>query len=178
MMELDTKYLDDYGTVVYKENYLFDLVYSGETDLSKFIALDSPAIAKHNQYCTMFDQKEKCIPIYKVPDQDIKEHDKEYQGNWFIPQRYLDMDLLDFLVQKCKTEEEIQRVAEEYALFEKFNMIYILKLLVYLVDVMREHKIVWGVGRGSSVASYILYLMGVHKIDSIKFKLDINEFLK
>jgi DNA polymerase III alpha subunit len=43
---------------------------------------------------------------------------------------------------------------------------------------MRENDIVWGVGRGSSVASYTLYLIGVHKIDSIKYELDINEFLK
>ena len=50
--------------------------------------------------------------------------------------------------------------------------------LKYLVDTMREHNIVWGVGRGSSVASYCLYLLGVHKINSIKFELDIKEFLK
>jgi len=34
------------------------------------------------------------------------------------------------------------------------------------------------VGRGSSVASYCLYLLGVHKINSLKFDLDIKEFLK
>jgi DNA polymerase III alpha subunit len=57
-------------------------------------------------------------------------------------------------------------------------MIGLLKYIKYLVDTMREHKIVWGVGRGSSVASYALYLIGVHKIDSVKYGLDINEFLK
>ena len=57
-------------------------------------------------------------------------------------------------------------------------MITLLKYLKYLVDTMRENKIVWGVGRGSSVASYVLYLIGVHKIDSIKYELDIKEFLK
>jgi DNA polymerase III alpha subunit len=56
-----------------------------------------------------------------------------------------------------------------------FDLLFYLK---YLVDTMRENKIVWGVGRGSSVASYVLYLIGVHKIDSIKYELDINEFLK
>ena len=57
-------------------------------------------------------------------------------------------------------------------------MIDLLCYLKYLVDTMREHNIVWGVGRGSSVASYCLYLLGVHKIDSIKYELDIREFLK
>jgi DNA polymerase III alpha subunit len=43
---------------------------------------------------------------------------------------------------------------------------------------MRSSNIVWGVGRGSSVASYALYLIGIHKIDPIKYNLSINEFFK
>lgn len=177
-MELDTKYLDDYGNVIFKEDYLFNLLYNGESDLSRFIGLDTPAIRKHNQYSKKFDQEDKCIPIYQPPETPLRDYDREYQANWLIPDKYKKMDLLDFLVGKCKTETEIQRVANEYAEYEKFNMIPVLKLLVYLVDVMRENKVVWGVGRGSSVASYILYLIGVHKVDSIKFNLDIHEFLK
>jgi DNA polymerase III alpha subunit len=43
---------------------------------------------------------------------------------------------------------------------------------------MKERNIVWGVGRGSSVASYVLFLIGTHKVDSVKYELDFNEFLK
>jgi DNA polymerase III alpha subunit len=43
---------------------------------------------------------------------------------------------------------------------------------------MRKENIVWGVGRGSSVASYVLYLIGVHKIDSLYYNLDVEEFLR
>ena len=57
-------------------------------------------------------------------------------------------------------------------------MLDLLFYLKYLVDTMRGNSIVWGVGRGSSVASYVLYLLGVHKVDSIKYDLDINEFLR
>jgi DNA polymerase III alpha subunit len=57
-------------------------------------------------------------------------------------------------------------------------MFDLLRFLVYIVDVMREQDIVWGVGRGSSVASYVLYLIGVHKIDSLYYDLDIAEFLR
>jgi DNA polymerase III alpha subunit len=56
-----------------------------------------------------------------------------------------------------------------------FDLLFYLK---YLVDTLRENKVLWGVGRGSSVASYVLYLIGVHKIDSLKYNLDIAEFLK
>ena len=48
----------------------------------------------------------------------------------------------------------------------------------YLVDTLRKNNIIWGVGRGSSVASYVLYLLGVHRIDSLYYDLDITEFLK
>jgi len=50
--------------------------------------------------------------------------------------------------------------------------------MFYLVDFMRENKIVWGVGRGSSTASFVLYLIGIHKINPIQFQLDWREFLR
>ena len=75
-------------------------------------------------------------------------------------------------------KENYERLIEEIELFRQHNMTDLLRYLKYLVDTMREHNIVWGVGRGSSVASYCLYLIGVHKIDSIKYNLDIKEFLK
>jgi DNA polymerase III alpha subunit len=71
-----------------------------------------------------------------------------------------------------------KRVRDEYAEFESRGLAPLLKYMIYLVDFMRENKIVWGVGRGSSVASYVLYLIGVHKIDSIKYDLDFKEFLR
>jgi len=43
---------------------------------------------------------------------------------------------------------------------------------------MRRNNIVWGLGRGSSTASYVLYLLGVHKINSLYYDLSIEEFLK
>jgi DNA polymerase III alpha subunit len=55
------------------------------------------------------------------------------------------------------------------------DMLFFIK---YLVDTLRKNKIIWGVGRGSSVASYVLYLIGVHKVDSIKYNLPIEEFFK
>jgi DNA polymerase III alpha subunit len=43
---------------------------------------------------------------------------------------------------------------------------------------MRDNNIVWGVGRGSSIASFVLYLIGIHRINSLYYDLSINEFLK
>jgi DNA polymerase III alpha subunit len=87
------------------------------------------------------------------------------------------MDIEQFLVDQCP-KQNYERLVDELVLFRQYNMIAVLKYCKYLVDTMRKHNIIWGVGRGSSVASYVLYLIGIHKIDSIKYNLDIREFLK
>jgi DNA polymerase III alpha subunit len=43
---------------------------------------------------------------------------------------------------------------------------------------MTANRLIWGVGRGSSVASYVLYLLGVHRIDSMYYELNPEEFLR
>jgi len=109
---------------------------------------------------------------YPIPPQEID------ITNWFIPQEYKTMDILDWLYQQCPTPEIRERVVEELRLFAKHDMIPVLKTMKYVVDTLRANNVVWGVGRGSSVASYVLFIIGVHKIDSVKYKLPINEFFK
>ena len=94
-----------------------------------------------------------------------------------MPEAYYP-NLVEMLYGMCKTEEQTDRVSTELNLYIQHGMMDLLFYLKYLVDTMRENNIVWGVGRGSSVASYVLYLIGIHKIDSIKYDLDIKEFLK
>ena len=109
---------------------------------------------------------------YPIPIQQID------PTNWFIPYEYKTMDILDWLYQRCPTPEVRERVVEELRLFAKHDMIPVLKTMKYVVDTLRANNVVWGVGRGSSVASYVLFIIGVHKIDSVKYKLPINEFFK
>jgi DNA polymerase III alpha subunit len=109
---------------------------------------------------------------YPIPPQQVD------TAHWFIPYEYKTMDILDCLYQQCPTPEIRERVAEELRLFAKHDMIPVLKTMKYVVDTLRANNVVWGVGRGSSVASYVLFIIGVHKIDSVKYKLPINEFFK
>jgi DNA polymerase III alpha subunit len=78
----------------------------------------------------------------------------------------------------CTTEEELQRCGQELLLYQERNLFDLLRYMVYMVDIMTEHKIIWGVGRGSSVASYVLYKLKVHRINSMYYKLDVEEFLR
>jgi DNA polymerase III alpha subunit len=82
------------------------------------------------------------------------------------------------VLELCSTDAELQRVGEELLLFQERNLFDLLRYLKYLVDVMRENRLIWGVGRGSSLASYVLYLLGVHRINSMFYDLDPQEFLR
>lgn len=108
---------------------------------------------------------------YPVPKETID------TTNWFIPNEYKKMDIEKFLIDTCP-KDNYDRMIFELKLFEKYNMLDMLKAMKYIVDTLRSHNVIWGVGRGSSVASYVLFLLGVHKIDSVKYKIPIEEFFK
>lgn len=108
---------------------------------------------------------------YPIPPTTI------YRTNWFIPEEYKNMDIEGFLVNQCP-RENYQRLMDELELYKNHNMMPVLNTMKYIVDTLRKNNVVWGVGRGSSVASYVLFLIGIHKIDSVKYKLPINEFFK
>lgn len=108
----------------------------------------------------------------------IEDFDKLNQSNWYMPEEYKNLDIAKFILDQCKSEEELQRAGHELLLFQERDSFMLLRYLKYLVDTMRTHNIVWGVGRGSSVSSFVLFLLGVHKINSIYYDLSIDEFLK
>lgn len=99
-------------------------------------------------------------------------------GDWIIPDAYLKLDLLPWLLERCSTDEERTRVDLEWKLYTAKGLTPVLQTVKYLIDTMRENNLVWGVGRGSSVASFILYLLGAHKVNSITWDLDPSEFLR
>jgi DNA polymerase III alpha subunit len=95
-----------------------------------------------------------------------------------MPDEYKQLDIAQWLLDKCQTQEELQRVGKELLLYQERNLFPLLQQLKYVIDTWRANRIVWGVGRGSSVASYVLYLIGVHQINSLYYDLDIAEFLR
>jgi DNA polymerase III alpha subunit len=100
------------------------------------------------------------------------------QQNWHMPESYKELDIAEHILGLCKTQPELQRCGEELLLYQERDLFNLLRYLKYFVDTMRANAVVWGLGRGSSVASYVLYLLGVHRINSMYYDLDIQEFLK
>jgi len=116
--------------------------------------------------------------VEQFDDQDPIQFHLGRQQHWHMPVQYQNLDIAEHVLSLCKTDEQLSRVAEELILFQDQNLFELLKYLKYLTDVIQENNIVCGVGRGSSVASYVLYLLGVHRIDSMQYGLDIREFLR
>jgi DNA polymerase III alpha subunit len=171
--------IDKNGQVSCHENEIFTAIYSGKITNISFVNCSSKEVAElfNNSADINFDTSAR-ISTYEESDLDQKTFDQRRQQELFMPDEYKNLDICNWLLDQCKSQIETQRVLQELQLFIELDILIVLQYLKYVVDVMRNNNIVWGVGRGSSVASYCLYLIGAHKIDSIKYGLDIKEFLK
>jgi DNA polymerase III alpha subunit len=167
------RYIDSIGRCVFTVDGLTNLIIF-ETDITGVLVEADPDIDLLNQYAG--------DPVTEytddIKDQTLEEYDEVNRNTWFTPKKYQEMDIESFLLNKCKTEPETMRVQEELNIYSERNLYPVLKHLVFLIDHFRKNSIVWGVGRGSSVSSYVLFLIGVHKVDSIRYNLSISDFLK
>ena len=111
-------------------------------------------------------------------DMSVPDWDSMKQQDWHMPPEYKDLDIAAHVLNLCQTDAELQRVGEELLLYQERNLFDLLRYLHFLVDMLKQNRVIWGVGRGSSVASYVLYLLGVHKINSMFYDLDPHEFLR
>jgi len=171
------KQYDEYGQVHFSADDLCDLLYQNpDIELTNFLVDDPELFNKSVRNLYADFSKLKKYQFVNVTS--LEEFDKNNQDQWHMPKEYKDFDIAQYLLGQCKTQEELQRVGHELLLYQDRNLFMLLRFMKYLVDTLRKNNIVWGVGRGSSVASYVLYLIGVHKINSLYYDLDISEFLK
>ena len=167
--------INDHGDVIYSEEDAIDLLYTNPNfDITKLYFDD---IAK---YTDSLKELGVDLPVINTAPEraNIVQFDKLNCEKWHMPEKYYQINVLQWLLDKCQSDEEKLRVQMEYDLFEKKNFIRVLQFLIYFVDTLRANNIVWGVGRGSSVASFCLFLIGVHKINPLLYNLDITEFLR
>lgn len=155
---------------------LFRLASSGYSMRKVFVEQMTEHVKQYNNFV---DQSEQIT---------VKQCLNPLNYDWNIPQSYKQMNveqyIIDKLTQECEQlqQDQIQqrerRVANELALYKENQLYDVLRVLIYIINKFETHGIVWGVGRGSSVSSYVLYLIGVHDIDSVFFELEIEDFIK
>lgn len=156
--------MDTQSDLTYSEHTGIELLYRGRA--LDNIAFTSDVVRAFNEHCEYLD----VVPVTGSID---------YDREFLIPDHYRNLDVMEYIAALVPDHQGRQeRVAQELMLYQSRNLFPVLRVLIYIVDQMRKHGIVWGVGRGSSVSSYCLYLIGIHRIDSYKYDLPIQEFLK
>lgn len=166
--------LDPFNNPIFNEEDLFNALYEGKQLSADMFVEPIESIKQLEEVLNL----KFWTPLddYDLP---VKDYDSAMQADWFMPDEYKLLDIEAFIWSLTPPwDPEHTRVQEELDAFKERNMLDLLRWLKYFVDTMRSNNLVWGVGRGSSVASYVLFLLGVHKIDSLKYKLDWQEFLR
>ena len=167
---------DQYWRSFTDSNELCDLLYKNPSlDLSLFLVEDPQ---EFNKSRSVLHANVPNLFGYVTLADSVEEFDLSFQRSWHMPNEYKELDIAEYILSLCTQDYELQRVAEELLLYQERDLFDLLRYLKYLVDTLRKNNLVWGVGRGSSVASYVLFLLGVHKINSLYYELSIDEFLK
>lgn len=166
--------VDKFGQLIFTEKEVCDMYMSQPERSVKNCLVESTIDFNSDLELTNLPE----LIAYVESNQSLEEFDSLLQSQWKMPQEYQDLDIAKWILDQCQTDAERQRVGEELLLYLDRNLFPLLQYLKYLVDTMRKYNIVWGVGRGSSVSSYVLYLIGVHRINSIYYDLPIDEFLR
>ena len=143
--------INETGDCIFTEQDAIDILYNDPNfDISKLFFDD---IKKYND--SLNKTKLDLPNISTIPERpNIDDFDTANINNWFMPKKYTEINVLQWLLDKCQTDEEKLRVQAEYDLYEKKKFIKVLQFLIYFVDTLRANNIVWGVGRGSSVSSF------------------------
>ena len=169
---------DKFGQMVFGEQDVINLYLQGHNiDTLQHLLVDSTIDLE--TAASILDNVPAFVRYDELAQsQTVEQFDHRCQATWYMPDEYKTLDIAAHILSLCKTDAELQRCGEELLLYQERELFDLLRYLVYLVDVMKENNVIWGVGRGSSVASYVLYLIGVHRIDSMFYDLNIEEFLR
>lgn len=99
---------------------------------------------------------------------------------WQIPKSFSEINLDDFVASKIAekglSNEYVERARIELIEVKRLNVEMLFRTMIYIVHRLQAEKKVWGVGRGSSCASLVLHLIGVHEVDPVKYKIPLEEF--
>ena len=167
---------DQYGQIIYDESDLVSMIMRDATIDNLNGMLVEPGVNLETASAYL-EQVPKLVE-YAFTDMTVEEFDAVKQNSWHMPDEYRHMDIAEYVLSLSDSDAQLQRCGQELLLFQERNLFDLLRYLKYLVDTLKSNNMIWGVGRGSSVASYVLYLLGVHRIDSMFYDLDPSEFLR
>jgi len=168
-----------FSELVFSENDVCDLLMQGRNINSLKHLVVNPSVDLEE--LARYIERPELLLTWSFPyneELSVPEFHASQQLVWHMPDEYKTVDIAQHILSLCNGEAELQRCGQELLLYQERDLFNLLRYLKYLVDVMTANRIIWGVGRGSSVASFVLYKLGVHRIDSLHYNLDVGEFLR
>ncbi len=168
-MELIKTELEKYslfgdGTIEVNPDQLVDILLNIQDLNSVFVSELTPDVQQFND-----------LTDYNLT---VKTESADINIDWVMPEKYINTNILPIIPEDDLYEERLRRLVQEVGLFESNDMYDVLRILIYVIDIFNEYNIVWGVGRGSSCASYLLYLLDLHLVDPVRYNIDLSEFFK
>jgi DNA polymerase III alpha subunit len=176
--ELDTRILRFDGVSIVNPEFICEFLLKG-------IAPSELRTSVCDEEIELFNKFSPTNPIKLAVNESIK-----FDLTWQLPKQYQDLNVQEYLFERfsqrstkfgysdAQFNEAAERVLYEYSAFKRNGLLDLLRCLIYVLDEFKKHDIIYGVGRGSSCASFILYLMGVHMVDPIKYKISVHEFFR
>lgn len=101
---------------------------------------------------------------------------------WLMPDSVAELDVTHYIMTIAQDigisdDTRLNRIRQELDLYYNMDLVDVLRVLIHIINTFRANNVVWGVGRGSSVSSYVLFILGVHDVDSVLYDLPITDFL-
>jgi len=172
---------DKFGQFIYSQDEILDIIMHdvgsewGAVKPGPFLINDKSIDVKKINETAGY---RALVNLLEDDNTTVEDFDKENQTVWYMPDHYKELDIAEHVLSLCNTQAELQRCGEELLLYQEKNLFNLLRYVKYLVDLMELNSVIWGVGRGSSVASHVLFKLKIHRINSMFYGLDIQEFLR
>lgn len=171
-MELTDRIFDENGNAFLSGDAIANMLYNDKDIFAGNFYVDTSdgEMEKFNLYS---DEKVNLAPSERIDN-------NKRRDEWFMPDFYKTLNLNELFDIMSKELPDIykERVKYELSLYQEKGYDNFLRYCVYLSTLVNQKKIVVGCGRGSSCASYLLFLLGLHMVDSVKYDIDVREFLK
>lgn len=169
-LKIKNRLIKESGEVVFNSEGAFLSLFVDPKILETASVDYDEEIKTYNKWAKTYD--------YPAVENHISIDHKDRQNTWLMPEDYKKLDIERYILGLCKSLKEEDRVNKELREFQDRNLYDLLRYLVYFTDTLRKNNVLWGIGRGSSVSSYVLFLIGIHRVNSIQYNLDYKEFFK
>lgn len=176
LLNLEDRIITDTGSMIAKYDLLLSLALSGEP-FAHLPAVPHDDLAKYHHNKGTLDSAKVWVDDGVIQGPSIKTF------AWITPPPYVTMDIADrcmtmMLDRSLDTPTYMDRLVDEIALMYARDMEPFVRCVVWITDMMRKKDIVWGLGRGSSCASLILFVLGINKVDPVRYDIPKEEFYK